>query len=252
MSVITEESIQQCALTLGQFDSESVNNLVTLFHHQDACSILTSSSNNLKKQFENLLTTGRDNDENCNDTPLTRTELAIMLHFKEKYLTQLTNDNNQSKSDRKLSIENELDIAYSYLLAQIDDRLSQKHLDHLKFLLKVQASVYNLFDIYQKLGEKFSNFFSLLIQCEYFARELVIADGIIRNFQVFIKRYEDFLVTFVKDYKSLSYNTNDYTQPDNVSNKNGPRQKSALTTKVSSANVEQSKPSAFFFSVLNK
>jgi hypothetical protein len=245
MSVITEESIRQCSLTLGQFDSGSVNNLVTLFHHQDACSILTSSSNNLKEQFEDLLTTRKDNDENCNDIPLTRTELAVMLHFKEKYLTQLTNDNdhNQLKSNRKLSIENELDIAYSYLLAQIDDLLSQEHLDYLKFVLKVQAPVYNLLDIYQKLGENFSNFFSLLIRYKYFARELVTADRIIRSFQLFIKRYEDFIIKFAKDYKSLSYNTNNYTQPDNVSNKNGTCEKSPIMKKFFSANGEQTKPS---------
>jgi len=251
MSDITIEFIQQCSLRLGRFDSESVNHLVTLFHHQDACSILTSSSNNLKEKFETLLTTRIDNDENSNDTPLTRTELATMLHFKERYLSQLTNDNNQLKSNRKLSIENELDIAYSFLLAQIDDRLSQKHLDHLKFLLKVQASVYNLFDIYQKLGGNFSNFFALLIRCGYFARELVIADGIIRNFQVFIKRYEDFIITFAQQYKSLPDNTNNYTQIDAISNKNGALEKSTLTTKVPSANVEQSKPSVFF-SISNK
>ncbi len=171
---------------------------------------------------------------------------TIMIHhFKEKYLSQSTNDNdnNQLKSDRKLLIENELDIAYSYLLAQIDDRLSRKHLDHLKFLLNVPASVYNLFHIYQKLGENFSNFFSLLIRCEYFAKELVIADGIIRNFQVFIKRYEAFIITFAQQYKSLPDNTNSYTQIDAISNKNGALEKSTLTTKVFSANIEQSKPS---------
>jgi hypothetical protein len=37
---ISERTIKQCSLTLGQFDSESVNLLVTLYHHQNSCSPL--------------------------------------------------------------------------------------------------------------------------------------------------------------------------------------------------------------------
>ncbi|CAF3577980.1 unnamed protein product [Rotaria sp. Silwood2] len=127
MMDITEEFIEQCSLTLGQFDSHSVNLLVRLFHHQDDCTQLIVLSNILKEKFENLLTTKRDHDEKYNDTPLTRIELATMIYFKEKYLSELTldNDNNQLKLNIKFSIDNQLSLAYCFLLAQIDDRLSK-------------------------------------------------------------------------------------------------------------------------------
>ncbi|CAF1131485.1 unnamed protein product [Rotaria sordida] len=237
---ITEKFIKQCSLTLGQFDSQSVNLLVRLFHNQDACRQLISLSNNLKEKFENLLTTKRDHDERYNDTPLTRIELAIMIHFKEKYLSELIidNDNNQLKSNIKFSIDDELNLAYCFLLAQIDDRLSKEKLNELKFLFNIRQSIDSLFDIYKNLNENFPKFFSLLIHCKFFAQKLVIVDQTIRNFQLFIQRYEDFIITFEKHYKSLLFNENNYTQTDAILDQNDPYKVSSFVTKFLSSNRE--------------
>ncbi|CAF1284640.1 unnamed protein product [Rotaria sp. Silwood1] len=243
MMNITEEFIKQCSLTLGQFDSYSVNLLVKLFHHQDACTQLVVLSNNLKEKFENLLTIKKDHHEKYYDTPLTRIELATMIHFKEKYLSELIidNDNNQLKSNIKFSIDNELSLAYCFLLAQIDDRLSQQKLNELKFLLKIRQPIDNLYDIYQNSGEKFPEFFSLLIQCQFFAQKLVLVDQTIRYFQLFIQRYEDFLITFEKHYKSLLYNENNNIQTDAILNQNDPHAVSLFMTKFLFSSREQIK-----------
>jgi hypothetical protein len=243
MSDITEEYIKQCSLTLGQFDSDTVNLLVALFHHQNACSQLIFLSNNLKEKFENLLTTKTDNDEISNDTPLTRIELAIIIHFKQKYLTDsiVDHDKNQLKSNIKYSIDEELDVAYCFLLAQIDDRLSEDKLHEIKFLLGIRQDINSLFDIYEKLDEKFSKFFSLLIQCGYLAQKLVAADQLIRAFQLFINRYENFLITFEKHYKISPDNGNNYTQTDAILYQNNTNEISSFMTKFLSSNREQIK-----------
>ncbi|CAF3219254.1 unnamed protein product [Rotaria socialis] len=243
---ITKESISQCALTLGQFDSETVNLLVSLFHHQNA-SQLVFLSNNLKEKFENLLTTKIDNDGKNNDTPLTRIELAIMIHFKEKYLSESTVDygNNQLKSNVVFSIDDELNLAYCFLLAQIDDRLSHEKLNDIKFLLNIRQPVDSLFDIYKNLGKNFPTFFSSLIESNYFAQKLVAVDQVVRNFQSFIKRYEDFVVTFEKHYKLLSdagNNNNNNTQTHAVINQNDPHEVSSFMMKLKSSNYENIKP----------
>jgi hypothetical protein len=243
---ISEIFIRQCSLTLDRFDSDSVNLLVTLFHHQNACSELIRLSTNLKEKFENLLTTKNDDDdEKCNDTPLTRIELAIMIHFKLKYLSDLSmdNDNNQLKSNIKYSTEDELNLAYCFLLAKIGDRVPESLLDKLKFYLEITESVTCLFDIYQKLGEEFSKFFSILIQCDYFVRNLVVAEQLIRKFQLFIKRYEDFLITFEKSYKLLPDHRNNYTQTDAILNENKTQEVSSLLSKFLTTNRNQMKPS---------
>ncbi|CAF3884378.1 unnamed protein product [Rotaria magnacalcarata] len=240
---ITKESISQCALTLGQFDSETVNLLVSLFHHQNA-SQLVFLSNNLKEKFENLLTTKIDNDGKNNDTPLTRIELAIMIHFKEKYLSEsmVDYDNNQLKSNIVFSIDDELNLAYCFLLAQIDDRLSHEKLNEIKFLLNIRQPVESLFDVYRNLGTKFPRFFSLLIETNYFAQKLVVVDQIVRNFQSFVKRYEDFVVTFEKHYKLLSDTGNNNIQTDAIMNQNDPHEVSSFMMKLKSSNYENIKP----------
>jgi hypothetical protein len=254
---ISERSIQDCSLTLGQFDSRSVDILVTLFHHQNACSQLISLSNNLKEKFENLLTSKRDDDEEHNDTPLTRIELAIMIHFKRKYLSEslFDNDNNQLKSNRKFSIDDELNLAYCFLLAQLDDILSEESLQNLTFLFGIRQPVKSLFDIYEKLGEKFSNFFSRLIQCGYFAQYLIIADKLIRDFQLFIKRYEDFISTFEKHYKLLSDNENNDTQTDAILNQDDTQKLSSFMREFLTTNRDQikspSKKKVFFLCNIN-
>jgi len=244
---ISKVSIRQCSLTLGQFDSDSVNLLVTLFHHQNDSSELIRLSNNLKEKFENLLTTKTDDgDEKSNDTPLTRIELAIMIHFKLKYLSDLSidNDNNQLKSNIKYSIDDELNLAYSFLLAQIDDRLSEKLLNDLKFYLGISEPVTCLFDIYEKLRIDFSKFFSILIQCDYFVRNLVVAEQLIRKFQLFIKRYEDFLITLEKPFKLLSDHGNSYSQTDAILNENKTQKISSFLSKFLTTNRDQTKPSS--------
>jgi hypothetical protein len=141
-----------------------------------------------------------------------------MIHFKQKYLSEpiIDPDDKQLKSKLKFSIDDELNLAYCFLLAQIDDRLSEDLLNEMKFLFKIQESVQSLFDIYQKLHQKFSRFFSLLIERQCFAEKLVAIHQLIPAFQLFIKRYEDFIVTFDKQYKSLPDNANNSTQTDTI------------------------------------
>ncbi|CAF2513729.1 unnamed protein product [Rotaria sp. Silwood2] len=238
---ITKEFIQQCSLTLGQFDSQCVNLLVRLFHHQDACTPLIVLSNNLKEKFENLLTTRKDHDEKYNDTPITRIELAIMIHFKERYLSELMidNDTNQLKSNIKFSIDDELNLAYCFLLAQIDDRLSNQNLNELKFLLNIRQPIDNLLDIYNNLGVKFPQFFSVLILTPFFAQKLVIVDKTIRAFQSFIKRYEEFIITFERHYNSILYSENSSTQIDTMIYQHSPDVVSLFMTKFLCPNREQ-------------
>lgn len=244
---VSEKYIRQCSLTLGQFDSESVNILVTLFHHQNACSQLTCLSNNLKEKFENLLTTKTDNDgERSNDTPLTRIELAIMIHFKQKYLSEpfIDNDNNQLKLNMKFSIEDELNLAYCFLLAQIDDRVSEDLLSNLRFLLKIEQDVKSLFDVYEKLGENFPKFFSSLLQCKYFQENLVIAHQLIEKFQLFIKRYEDFIRIFAQNYKVLLPDNPNCIQTDAILNQNDTQEISSFMSKVVTTSRDRAKPSS--------
>jgi hypothetical protein len=217
---ISEKLIRRCSLTLGQFDSVTTDTLVTLFHHQNACSQLTRLSNNFKEKFENLLTTKQDVDEIYNDTPLTRIELAVMIHFKQTYLAESDDQNQIMKTNIKFSIEMELNLAYCFLLAQCDDRLDDRHIDNLKLLFSIQQPVKSLFDIYTKLHGNFSNFFSLLIQSKYLETRHVIVQQLIQDFQPFIQRYEDFLITFEKYYKPSTGTGNIYTQTDAISNSN--------------------------------
>ncbi|CAF4061345.1 unnamed protein product [Adineta steineri] len=239
MSDITNEFIEKCALILGQFDSKSVDLLVTLYHHQDASAQLINSPNKLKEKFENLLTTKQDNNEKHNDTPITRIELATIMHFKKKYLSEtiIDNDNNQLKTNMKFSIDDQLNYAYCALLALINDRLSvDKHLSDLKFLLNIKSPVQTLLDIYKGLCQKFPDFFSSLINCQYFAKNLVIIDETIRKFQLFIERYNDFLITFEKSYRLSSHNGYNYVQHDAISKQNNAQE-------TSSSNSAPIKPS---------
>lgn len=212
---LSQTLIEQCSLTLGQFDSERTNLLVNLFHHQNSCSQLTRHLNNLKDKFENLLTTKHDDDESYNDTPLTRIELAIMIHFKQTFLSN-SSGADEAKSTKRFSLEDELNLAYCFLLAQIDDRLKQTHLSDLKLLFSIRTPVDNLFNIFEKLGGDFPRFFSLLLKSNYFGNRIVMIEPLIRDFQSFIERYEDFLVTFEKQYQP----SNDQTQTDAISNPN--------------------------------
>lgn len=252
MSNITEESISQCSLTLGKFDSETVNLLVKLFHRQNTCSKLILLSNNLKEKFESLLTTKMNDDkddEKNNDTPLTRIELAVMIHFKEKYLSELmiTDDNKQLNADIRFSIDNELNLAYCYLLSLIDDRLSEDDLDHLKFLLKIRSPVNSLFEMYTNSGQNVSNFIGSLIGCNYFKEKLVIMDQTMRAFQLFIKRYEDFLCIFQQNYKLLDNESNS-TQTDAIISQTDLQDISLFAKEVSSSNVQEKKsPSKYSF-----
>lgn len=243
MCSVTAETIEQCSLKLGRFDSANVNLLVKLFHHQNTCSKLVLLSHNLKEKFENLLTTNRDNDENSTDTPLTRIELAIMVHFKDKYLSELSidNDKNQLKPIGMFSVDDELNSAYCFLLAQIDDRLSEEFLYGLKFLLGIRRPVHSLFDIYISSGRNFPSFFSLLIQNGNFAQNLVIADQTMRGFQLFIARYEDFLITFEKHYKILSENANNFNDTDAILNQTESQEISSAITKVLASNGQTQK-----------
>ena len=216
---LSQTLIQQCSLTLGQFDSERTNLLVTLFHHQNSCSQLTRYLDNLKGKFESLLTTKRDDDETYNDTLLTRIELAIMIHFKQTFLSNSLGTD-EPKSMRKFSVEDEMNLAYCFLLAQIDDRLKQTHLDDLKLLFSIASPVQSLYDAFEKLGGNFSRFFSLLLQVNYFGNRIVMIEPLIQGFQSFIQRYEDFLQTFEKQYQPSNDTANNYTQTDAISNPN--------------------------------
>ncbi|CAM4758749.1 unnamed protein product [Rotaria magnacalcarata] len=167
-----------------------------------------------------------------------------MIHFKEKYLSEsmVDYDNNQLKSNIVFSIDDELNLAYCFLLAQIDDRLSHEKLNEIKFLLNIRQPVESLFDVYRNLGTKFPRFFSLLIETNYFAQKLVVVDQIVRNFQSFVKRYEDFVVTFEKHYKLLSDTGNNNIQTDAIMNQNDPHEVSSFMMKLKSSNYENIKP----------
>ncbi|CAF0932479.1 unnamed protein product [Adineta ricciae] len=219
MSNITKETINQCSIRLGSFNSATVDTLVYFFHHQDGCVQLTSATNNLKEKFENLLTVQENEDDN--DTPWTRIELAVMLHFKAKYLEQnvISNEANQLKAKRKLSLGDELDLAYAFLLAQVNDRLSlNTHIKDLMFLMELPGDACDLYDVYRKSSQDFSNFFCSIIQCDYLSKKIALVDLIIRNFQSFIKRYEDFLITYDKFYKPIPENRSECTLLDEMMN----------------------------------
>lgn len=216
---LSQTLIEQCSLTLGQFDSERTNLLVTLFHHQNSCSQLTRYLDNLKDKFESLLTTKRDDDETYNDTPLTRIELATMIHFKQTFITNSLGTD-EPKSMRRFSVEDELNLAYCFLLAQIDDRLKESHLNDLKLLFAIASPVHSLFDVFEKLGGDFSRFFSLLLQSKYFEKRVAMIDPLIQDFQSFIQRYEDFLHAFEKQYQPSNDTANNYSQTDAISNPN--------------------------------
>ncbi|UJR25256.1 hypothetical protein I4U23_006608 [Adineta vaga] len=223
MSNITEETINRCSIRLGAFNSNSVDTLVRLLHHQDYCIQLTSAKNNLKEKFENLLTTKKDADPRYmfDDTPWTRIELAVVMAFKTKHLEE-NDDSNQTI--RKLSINDELNIAYAFLLAQINDRLSLSHVKDLMFLLDLKGKADNLFHVYENSSQNFSNFCASLLHSEYFRKNLVIADEIIRKFQSFIERYEDFLITYDQFYKSTPEIKNDRASFDAMMKNNDNQQ----------------------------
>jgi hypothetical protein len=245
MPDITEQFIKQCSLTLSQFDSKSVNTLVILFRHQNACAHLIYLSNSLKEKFENLLTSKRDDDEIYNDTPLTRIELALMIRFKQKYLSDLVSDNdNQSKPNIRISINGELDFAYCFLLAQVGDRLSKNIINGFKFACEIQEPVASLLDIHEKLGGNFAKLFSKLSSCKYFTGRMAIAAETIQRFLLFIKRYEDFLITFEKHYKPLPDDENNVIQTDAILNPNETLEISSFMTKFLSSCREQTKPSS--------
>ena len=244
MFEITEEFVRQCSLTLGQFDSESVNLLVTLFHHQSDDSPLTKLSPTLKEKFQNLLTCPADDlDGRNNDTPSTRIELATMIYFKQKYLVFLTGKNatEQSRPPQRLPIEDEVKLAYCFLLATVDDRLSEKQLNDLKFFMKIRSAVTNLFEIYQNLGDSFPQFFARLLQCGYFAARLVQVDRTIRDFQPFIKRYEDFLLTFSGFYPGHSVNGSEPMLDDAILDQRDARVFGKFVAELVSSNREQMK-----------
>ena len=238
---ITAKLIENCSTKIGQLDSDSIHFLVNSFRHQNVCSKLLNLPNNLKEKFENLLTNKSDDD-----TALTKIELSIIIHFKNTYLSEsfINNDNNQLKLNKKFSIDDELNFAYCFLLASIDDRLSYDKIDGLAFLFGIKQTVKSLFDIYETMGEKFSKFFSLLIQSGYFKQYLIIVDRIIRDFEEFIKRYEDFIITFEKYYILLPDNGNNYTQTDNILNQTRTQEVPSFQIKPSGTN----KKNALFLS----
>lgn len=224
MATITPQTIRRCSLTLGRFDSQIVDFLVTMFHKQGACTPLASSPNHLQGKFENLLTTKTDANEAHNDTPLTRIELAVLVQFKRKYLEGVLNvslEQYAPKATVPLAIDNELNQAYAFLFAYVDDRLSaNEHLPALKFLSRVQEPVTSLFDIYERSSQSFADFFVTLLSYGYLAKELVAVDTNIRNFQLFIRRYEHFLLAFNESCQSLTHTDSKRAELDPITSEN--------------------------------
>ena len=244
MLEITKQFIGQCSLTLGQFDSESVNLLVALFHHQSANSQLTHLSPTLKEKFQNLLTCKADDvDERSNDTPLTRIELATMIYFKQNYLAHAAANDapERSRHHQRLSIEDELNLAYCFLLAAVDDRVSEHHLNEVKFFMKTRSPVTTLFDIYQDLGNSFSQFFAQLLQGRYLADRLVQVYQTILGFQLFIERYADFLLTFAEFYLPHSEKDDHSMQNDAILENRDAREIGKFMIELISSNREQMK-----------
>ncbi|UJR24900.1 hypothetical protein I4U23_006266 [Adineta vaga] len=249
MSNITEETINQCSIRLGAFNSNSVDTLVRLLHDQDYCIQLTSAKNNLKEKFENLLTTKKDADPSYmfDDTPWTRIELAVVMAFKTKHLEE-NDDSNQTMG--KLSIDDELNIAYAFLLAQINDCLSVSHVENLMFALALRGKAYNLFHVYENSSQNFSNFFASLLHCDYLTENVVIVGEIIRKVQSFIKRYEDFLITYAKFYKSTPEVKNYLASFEAMMKNNDNRQDFIPAPTLLPSVHEKPKPSSICISVI--
>jgi hypothetical protein len=244
MFVITEHVIHRCSLTLGQFNSERVDLLVTLFHQSNLMSNLSLASNHFKTKFERLLTCRADDEHTFHDTPLNRIELAVIIHFKLKYLNRLSNTSqpNASMSNVRLSIDDELNLAYCFLLAQIDDRLTALQLDELRFFLKISLSVQNLFDIYKFYNEtNMSKFFTVLLQCGYLGKYHVSLDKLIRDFLVFLKRYDDFLVDFLDMFPLLSHEPNYRMETDAIINQDETNEISAYVSQFLTKGHEPTK-----------
>lgn len=231
MTEINEEYIKRCSTTLGIFDSDTVNLLITLFRHQQP-SPYFSQRETLREQFENLLSCDIEDENVNNDTSLTRIELTIMFNFKRKYLSD-------AKTTDPFSFERELDLAYCVLLAQIDDHLASSQLNELKFLLGVRTQVETLFELFQAIGKKFAEFFTNLLNCGYFRTRLVADHALLENFQIFIRRYESFLLEFSKVNNFGSDQSTGSLRLDAVLNQVDAIDLNSMTTNKNSPKVEK-------------
>lgn len=228
---ITKGFVRDCSLILGRFDSVRVEKLVTLYQHQSSGSQLSLLSKEVREKFENLLTI-KNTDQADYPTPLTRVELAVMNDFKNKYLAEpvLNSEKKLSKSSIQLYVNDELSSAYCYLLAQVDDRIVISNLNELKFILGIRMaqSPDDLFDIYQASGDEIANFFTRVRNCGYFQERNVIIIQLIESFQLFIQRYNEFLIIFQKCYQSSPEHGSQYTQIDAIMNNQNNQQTSLL------------------------
>jgi len=212
MTKIDEQFIQQCSLTIGQFDSDIVNQLVPLYRDQRACVPFDHFPNEIREQFENLLSCQDINPDVDYDTPLTRIELAVMMHFKQTYLTRIspTFDPKQLKMSLRFDFNDEISSAYCLLIAQIGDRMSREtHLPTLKFQMGLRGECRSLFELYVKSGQTFLKFVSNMIESRFFDTYLVRESRTLRDFQLFILRYEDFLKNFSRVCQSLPQDQQD-------------------------------------------
>jgi hypothetical protein len=140
---LTEEFIKLCSTILGRFDSDIIDFLVKGFHN-----LKNSLPNNLKEKFERLIPSGNI----CSR----KIQLAIINHFKQRYFSELIINNNRPI----FIIEDELTLAYAFLLAQIDDQLLNKDLGSLKCLFRIQQqSVDSLFELYIQSRDTLEQFF---------------------------------------------------------------------------------------------
>ena len=240
MIEITETLIKKCSLTLGQFDSETVNLLVTLFHHQKHYFQNLITDDDLMEKFENLLSCQDSEDDGNFDKPLTRIELSIMIDFKQKYLPFIKESNNQNSALQygSFSVIDLLNLAYCFLMAEVDDRLSQSQLKELQFLLNIRTVATSLRDIYQAMGDTLPNFFARLLCSGFFRTRLVSQQQIIEGFQMFIQRYELFLVAFGQVYKSIFDQINMSIQTDAIMNQDDNISFSAIITKATLPKTE--------------
>lgn len=235
MSVVNAQIIERCSLTLGQFDSDSVKTLVALFRNQNASRPLTRLAHNLKEQFEDLLSCKAEPNLDKVDTPLTRIELALMINFKERYLTKIFMDSRrkETKYHSRFDVNDDITLAYCYLIAEINDRiLPDIHLRTLAFFLNLRGRFRSLFEMYESFHQPFPNFISALTESTFFDQQLVPQAKTLRGFQSFIVRYEKFLKNFHHVYKTLPNTEQDLVEIDAIADPTKPPEITSVLVQI--------------------
>ncbi|CAF0998253.1 unnamed protein product [Didymodactylos carnosus] len=215
---ISEAFIEDCRLTLGQWDAGNIETLGLLFKDQSSCPQLYNNDA-LRKEFQSLL----DFDLNKhNDTPMMRITLSVMIRFKHVHLCAddfyrqiyLRSSTPPSSNTRLFSIQQELSDAYCFLLAQVDNELTDPMLRNLQFYYAIQQpSIDSLLTLYNVLSRQncpytLEHFFNDFGNCYYVTKSLIKIYQLVENFKIFIKKYNKFLEMYQNDKLGIT-ETND-------------------------------------------